>query len=157
MNLPKSCNISFSTRIYDFMWSCGFETKIQSDWTRTHPNTRNKCSGAKSAHSRGFLKKFSGEPWRTFSVILELDYIKSLKSIYYQFRSPGIILIINHYTKNRTILYFSNVNMSLINHIILITNLIILTFYCITGIIPFLSLPFPMKLPKELLWHAVHQ
>ena len=90
MNLLKFPNISFSTRIRDFMQSCGFQAKIPSDWRRTHPNTRNSCSGTKSAHFRGFLKKFSGEPWRTFSVILDLDYIKSLKWIYYQFRSPVI-------------------------------------------------------------------
>ena len=56
----------------------------------------------------------------------------------------SIILYRNH----TIILYFSNCNMSVINHIILITNLIILIFYSVFSIIPFLSLPFPMKLPK---------
>ena len=40
--------------------------------------------------------------------------------------------------KNRTILYFSNVNMSVINHILLITNL-----YYTYFLLYYYSLPFP--------------
>ena len=44
----------------------------------------------RNPHFQGFSKKFSGEPWRTFSVILELVYICSQKGIYYQYRSPAL-------------------------------------------------------------------
>ena len=58
-------------------------------------NARLSCFGAKSVHFLGFSKKFSGEPGRTFSVILEMDYIGSQKGIYYQYRSPdeGVVFV----------------------------------------------------------------